>query len=129
MKRLTVVWMMIGLVGAAGLGSVLPAKADETCGDKGQKSCPLQGWMEDNIQAPLEKGDMKKVAEALEKAAAFAPDKKWDEGDAGWSATAKKGAAAAKAGDTKATKASCKSCHKAFRKEYKAKHRMRPVPK
>ena len=84
MKRLTVVWMMIGLVGAAGLGSVLPAKADETCGDKGQKSCPLQGWMEDNIQAPLEKGDMKKVAEALEKAAAFAPDKKWDEGDAGW---------------------------------------------
>jgi len=121
--------MMVGLLGAAGLGASLPVRADEACGEKGQKSCPLQGWMEDNVQAPLDDGNLKKVAEALEKAATFAPDKKWDEGDSGWSATAKKGAAAAKAGDLKAVKASCKTCHKAFRKDYKAKHRMRAVPK
>lgn len=129
MRRVSLVWMMVGLLGAAGMGLAAPAAADEPCGEKGQKSCPLQGWMEENVQKPLESGDLKKVAAALEKAAAFAPDKKWDEGDSGWSATAKKGVAAAKAGDEKATKKTCKSCHKAFRKEYKAKYRKRPVPK
>lgn len=115
--------------GLASIGDVASANADEACGGKGQKSCPLQGWMEANVQVPMEAGDLKKVAIALEKAAAFAPDKAWNEGEKSWSALAKAGAEAARAGDAKAMKKTCKGCHKAFRKKYKAKFRMRAVPK
>lgn len=126
MKRFSRMMMVACLVGVTGFAAA--ASADE-CGKKGQKPCPLQGWMENNVQAPMEKGEMAKVAAALEKVASIAPDKKWNEGDEGWPAIAKAGVAAAKAGDEKALKKSCKSCHKAFRKEYKAKHRMAPPPK
>lgn len=124
MKRFSV-WM-----GLAALGCVLAASgvsADDTCGGKGQKPCPLQGWMEKEVDVPLDKGDMKKVAAALKKAAKLAPDASWNTGDKSWEAFALKGAEAAAAGDKKAMKASCKGCHKAWRKKYKKSHRMRPV--
>lgn len=126
MKRFSQLWMLASLVGVLGLSSV--ASADE-CGAKGQKPCPLQGWMEENVQGPLDDGKLDKVAAALEKVASIAPDKEWDKGAEGWSALAKAGAAAAKAGDEKAAKKSCKTCHKKFRKDYKAKHRMAAPPK
>ena len=126
MKRFGLVVILSGFAALAGL-SVPTAQAAGKCGDKGQPPCPLQGWMETNVQGPMEKGDLKKVAESLEKAARFAPVADWNKGDKSWEKTAKAGAAAAKAGDKKALKASCKTCHKAWRKEYKKSHRERAV--
>lgn len=111
------------------LGSASAASADHHCGGKGEPSCPFQGWMEDEVQVPMEEGKLDKVAAALAKVAKMAPDPSWNKGEQGWEAIARSGASAAKAGDTRALKRSCKSCHKAFRKKYKAQHRMRPVPK
>lgn len=106
----------------------LEARAEDAkCGEKGQPSCPLQGWMEKNVQEPMEKKDLAKVAAALEKVAGMAPDPKWNDGDKGWSKLAKDGAAAAKKGDAAATEATCKGCHKTWRSQYKKEHRTRPV--
>lgn len=125
MKRIAKMMVMGALLGVSAIAA--PVSADETCGEKGQKPCPMQGWMEDNVQVPMEDGDYKKVVAALKKVADMAPDKKWNEGDKSWAEMTKEGIKAAEAEDLKALKKSCKSCHKAFRKEYKAKYRMRPV--
>jgi hypothetical protein len=89
---------------------------------------PLAQWMEANLQTPMEAGDLAKLAVGLEKAAAFAPDPTWNQGDTGWEKLAKAGAAKAKAGDLAGARAACKSCHTAWRKKYKAQFRDRPLP-
>ena len=68
------------------------------------------------------------LATSLEKAAKFVPDPKWNDGENGWAKLANDGAAAAKAGDAEAVQKACKSCHKAWRSEYKKQFRMKPVP-
>jgi hypothetical protein len=103
------------------------AHAEAACGAKGQPSCPLQGWMEKNMDANVEKNDTKALAAAFEKAAGFAPDPKWNDGASGWSKIAKEGAAAAKSGDMAAAKKTCKTCHKAWRDKYKKEFRTKPV--
>lgn len=124
MKRISVLLTLASVLGALGVVHVPSVRADD-CGGKGQKSCPLQGWMEENVQVPMEQDKLDKVAASLEKVASLTPDKSWTE----WESAAKAGAAAAKSGDVKAMKKSCKSCHKAYRKEYKAKYRMNAPPK
>jgi hypothetical protein len=127
--------LWISLLGAAALalgygGSVLPrAQADAACGGKGQPACPLQGWMEENMDPAVDKGDTKALAAALEKVAKWSPDPSWNSADPSWSKIASDGAAAAKSGDMAAVKATCKSCHKAFRDKYKKGFRSKPVPK
>lgn len=101
---------------------------DAACGGKGQPSCPLQGWMEKNMDPAVEKADMKALAAAFEKTAKFAPDAAWNTADPSWSKIALAGAEAAKKGDLPAAKAQCKSCHKAFRDKYKTSFRTKPVP-
>ncbi|MDH5671009.1 MAG: hypothetical protein OEZ06_02610 [Myxococcales bacterium] len=128
MKRFAIVLACSALVAGLAMWNQPSAQADDACGEKGQPACPLQGWMEKNVQEPMDKGDLKAVGKALEKAAAFAPDPKWNDGDKGWSKLAKEGAAAAAAGDEKAAKKSCKTCHKAWRKQYKEKFRKKAVP-
>jgi hypothetical protein len=129
MKRL--LWVLV-LGGGVAAGALLrqpsSVHADGTCGEKGQPSCPLQGWMEKNMDPAAEKGDTKALAVAFEKAAGFAPDPKWNEGDNGWSKMSKDGAAAAAKGDLAAAKKECKTCHKAWRDKYKSTFRMKPVP-
>ena len=128
MKRLSIVLMAAGLAAGVALLSSPAARAeDKTCGGKGQPSCPLQGWMEKNMQEPFDSKDLKKLSEALDKAAAFAPDPSWNEGATGWTKLAKDGAAAAKAGNFEAVQQSCKSCHKAWRSKYKKEHREKPI--
>jgi cytochrome c556 len=105
------------------------ATADDACGEEGQPKCPLQGWMEQNMQAPFEKEDLKALGAALEKAAKMSPDPKWNEGATGWAKIANDAAAAAKAGDFKAVRESCKTCHKAWRKQYREQHRKKALPK
>ena len=127
MKRFTIVLVAVGLVSGVALFLPKVSAEDAKCGEKGQPSCPLQGWMEENMDKPFKAKDLKKVAESLEKAAGFVPDPKWNEGANGWAKLAKDGAAAAKAGDADAVQQTCKSCHKAWRSEYKKEHRMNPV--
>lgn len=128
MKRLAIVTMFGAAVAAISLWNLPEAAAEDAkCGEKGQPNCPLQGWMEKNVQGPLDAGDLAKVATALEKAAGMAPDPKWNDGANGWAKIAKEGAAAAKAGNADGVKASCKSCHKAWRNRYKKEFRTKPI--
>lgn len=128
MKRFAIVTTFAAAVAALSLWNLPAASAEDAkCGEKGQPSCPLQGWMEKNVDEPMSKGDLAKVGVALEKVAGFAPNPKWNEGDNGWSKIAKDGAAAAKAGNADGVKASCKSCHKAWRNQYKKEFRTKPI--
>ena len=128
MKRFAFVLTFVAAVSGAALITSPSVHADDAkCGDKGEPSCPLQGWMEKNMQEPFEKKDLKAVASALEKVAKMAPDPKWNDGENGWAKLANDGAAAAKAGDEATVQKSCKGCHKAWRSEYKKTFRMRPV--
>lgn len=127
MKRLVSVLVVSGGVAAAALLQQTPARAEEPCGKKGQVSCPLQGWMEKNMDAAVDKGDTKALAAAFEKAAGFAPDPSWNKGDNSWAKIAKAGADAAKSGDVNAAKKECKTCHKAWRDKYKKEFRTKPV--
>lgn len=126
MKRFAIVFAMAAAVLAGSLYNQPKASADDDEACKGGK-CPLHDWMDKELQTPMDAGDLKAVAASFEKLAGFAPDPKWNEGATGWSKIAKDGAAAAKAGDAKAAGAACKSCHKAWRKEYKEKHRSKPI--
>lgn len=129
-KRFAIVLGAGALVAATALVGAPSAQAgDAKCGEEGQPMCPLQEWMEKNMQAALDANDLAKLATLLDQAAAFAPDPKWHEGDKGWEKIAKDGAAKATAGDLKAVQATCKSCHSAWRKQYKAQHRPRALPK
>jgi cytochrome c556 len=128
MKRFSIVLLACGLVSAVALFDLPEVQAEDAkCGEKGQPSCPLQGWMEKHMQEPFDSKDLKVLAASLETAAGFAPDPKWNDGATGWAKIAKDGAAAAKAGNFDAVQQSCKSCHKAWRNQYKKEHRMKPV--
>jgi hypothetical protein len=107
--------------------SVAAAAAAGPCGDKGQPPCPLQGWMEHNLQQPLDAGDLAHVAAGLARLAHFAPDASWNAGATGWDKLATDATAAAKAGDVARVKQACKTCHKAWRAKYKASFRQRAV--
>ncbi len=113
------------LLGAAALGVLPPvrvASADgAACGAK-DNPCPLQRWMRDNMGPAMAAGDLPALAKALDHAAGLSPDASWT-----WSSIAKTGADAARKGDLAATKASCKSCHEAYKEKYKTQFRTRPV--
>lgn len=129
-QRLLGVVLAGAVAGTVSLMGASHARAGDTpCGKKGQPMCPLQEWMENELGAPMEKGDAKAVAEALTRVASLAPDPSWNEGEQGWAKIAQEGAAKAKAGDLKAAGASCKGCHSAWRKKYRAEHRPRVLPK
>lgn len=128
MKRFSIVLGFTALVAGLALAGQREVRADDAaCGEKGQPHCPLQGWMEKNMQEPFDKKDLKTVAVSLEKAAKFVPDPKWNDGPDGWAKWANDGAAAAKKGDADGAQKSCKGCHKAWRNQYKKDFRKHPV--
>ena len=128
MTRFSVVILATALISGIALLDMPRVHADGgKCGEKGQPSCPLQGWMEKNMQDPFDAKDLKKLADSLEKAAGFVPDPAWNEGANGWSKIAKDAAAAAKAGNFEAVQKACKTCHKAWRSKYKKEYRMREI--
>jgi hypothetical protein len=88
------------------------------CGGKGLPDCPMQGWMKDSVRAYMNAGDHARLAEALDKLAALVPV-----GYSGWELISKRGADAARAGDTAAIKAECKNCHDQFREKFRAEMR------
>ena len=111
------------LVGAATLGaSDGVASADgAACGTK-DNPCPLQKWMRANMGPAAAAEDTAALGKALEKAGALSPDSSWT-----WAKIAADGAAAAKKGDLAAAKASCKSCHDAYKEKYKTQFRAKAV--
>ncbi len=113
------------VLGSAALAGAAPTSAladDATCGTK-ENPCPLQKWMRANMGAAMAAGDLPTLAKSLDKAATMSPDPSWT-----WAAIAKTGADAARKGDTAGAKASCKSCHDAYKDKYKAQFRTKAVP-
>jgi hypothetical protein len=127
-----IAWGLIAgiLIGSAAIAAApTPASADGASGSK-ESPCPLQKWMRDNMGKAMADGDMDAVAKALDKVSKIAPDPTWNGNDpnANWDAIAKAGISAAKSKDTDAVKATCKTCHNAFKDKYKATFRTKAVP-
>jgi hypothetical protein len=93
-----------------------------TCGQPGLSPCPLQRFMRESVAAPLARGDTKTIADSLRKVATSGPSEFTT-----WPSIASAGATAAERGDTAALRSACNACHKAFRAEYRAKYRARPL--
>lgn len=74
--------------------------------------------MKDSVRAYLNAGDNARLASALDQLAKHRPD-----GYSGWELSAKRAADAARAGDTAAVKAECKSCHDQFRDRFRTEMR------
>jgi hypothetical protein len=91
------------------------------CGAKGQKACPMQGWMKGVMGPATSSGDAEKIAKGLDYIAAKPPP-----GMGNWTSIAKSGAAKAKAGDIDGAKATCKQCHDQYKEKYKTSMRDRP---
>lgn len=91
------------------------------CGAKGQKACPMQGWMKGVMGPATSSGDLEKIAKGLDYIAAKPPP-----GMGNWSSIAKTGSAKAKAGDIDGAKASCKICHDQYKEKYKTTMRDKP---
>lgn len=91
------------------------------CGGKGQKACPMQGWMKGAMPSAVQSGDKDKLARALDTVAS-----KPVAGYSQWSAIAAAGAAKARAGDIEGAKESCKKCHALYQEKYKQTMRNAP---
>ncbi len=100
--------------------SAAPAKAFD-CGAKGQKPCPMQGWMKKVMASASSSGEGEPLAKALGYVADHPPP-----GYGEWAGFARAGLAKAKAGDVDGAKATCKQCHDAYKEKYKAEMRDRP---
>jgi len=106
---------------AAPEASSKPATKDWGCGKKGQKACPMQGWMKGVMARAVAGGDKDKIAAALNTIAAKPPP-----GMGSWTGIAAAGAAKAAAGDIDGAKVSCKKCHSLYQKKYKDTMRGNP---
>jgi hypothetical protein len=84
----------------------------------------LGKWMKPNMGAALAGQDFDKLAASLTLVASKPPPGNYPD----WASMATKGAAAAKSNDLKGVKASCKSCHDAYKKSYIDEHATRPFP-
>jgi hypothetical protein len=109
------------VAGAAPSGSAAAGAKTFDCGAKGQKPCPMQGWMKSVMASASSSGDGEKLASALSFAGARPPP-----GFGNWTSIASAGAAKAKAGDIDGAKASCKQCHDTYKEKYKTTMRDRP---
>jgi hypothetical protein len=96
--------------------------APTACGDAPAPPCPLAAWMKANASPAITKPDFDALAETLDQTVALAPG-----GYPNWGSIARDGAAAARAQDLKAVKASCRSCHTQYRSRYRAELRGRPL--
>ena len=115
-----------GSSAADGVAATADDEVPEDCGGRGKPMCPLQGYMKRTVIPAMKAGRGLDVE--LAKVANWAPDPSWNEGAQSWRAAAEAGVEAARASDTTKIKASCKACHTAWQKRYRAEFRRRPVP-
>jgi len=112
-------------------GTSAPATAGEVaeaCGERGQPSCPLQGFMKTKMGPTLQRGDLAALAAVLDLVAANPPDPSYEASEPRWSKISQDGAAAARANDTAGARASCKACHTAHQKRFRAEIRRWALP-
>lgn len=126
MKKMQKVWSVIlaasvaGAVSAAALSR--DAAASATCdGDK--KPCPLQKFARDNLGTPFASGDLAAVAKSVEKIR-----KAGGPGMVDWEKFVQKTADDARANKTDDLKADCKTCHDAYKAEFKKNVALRNKP-
>jgi len=79
--------------------------------------------MKKNVSPVMAADDLPGVADLLDKIATFAPP-----GYTNWVSISRDGAAAARAGNMNAVKASCRGCHDQYRTKYRTELRARPLP-
>ena len=108
--------------GAAAAPSASGSASPVECGTKPHPACPLQAWMKAHANPPVLTSDLPALAKALDEIALFAPA-----GYTNWASISKDGAAAARAGDLTAAKASCRSCHDQYKQKYKTEIRARKI--
>lgn len=123
------IWLGAATIMAAVLGALALAPRSASAGDTAAPSCgttdnpcPMQKWMRVNMGTPLAGGDLDTVGKALDHVAPLTPDPAWSI----WAKSSNEGSAAAKKKDTAGVKASCKSCHDAYKDKYKSLYRTRP---
>jgi hypothetical protein len=95
-----------------------------TCGDAPLPPCPLYAWMKAKAgpAAGHADADPATLAAVLDQIATFAPP-----GFPNWVSIARDGAAAARAGQSDAAKASCRGCHTQYKARYKTEMRVRSL--
>jgi hypothetical protein len=106
----------------AGKLATADAAAAPTCGKKPLPPCPLQGWMQGNMQPPMQAQDFAGLASALDRSAALQPP-----GYGNWASIARDGARAARDQNLDGVKASCKSCHGQYQDRYRKEMRARKI--
>lgn len=110
-----------GTASVAPTGTAVAGAKKFDCGEKGQKACPMQGWMKSAMGSAVASGDGERLARTLETVA-----RKPVAGFGNWSAIALAGAAKARAGDIDGAKESCKKCHDAYKYKYVTTMRDQP---
>ena len=98
-----------------------PKRASRDCGEKNDP-CPLQAWMRKNVATAVAAKDAAALAVALDRVASFSPDASWR-----WAEISKRAADAARRGDIAEARKSCQDCHHAYKADWNAKYRARPV--
>lgn len=88
------------------------------CGTKAEP-CPMQRFMHGAMETAHTPDTL---TAAFTRVAGMSPDPAW-----AWVAIATRGADLANAGDVPGAKAQCRACHDAYREEYRALHRTRPL--
>ena len=106
-----------GAPAASGTAAASAKKYD--CGEKGQKQCPMQGWMKSAMGSAVASGDGERIARNLDFIGSHPPP-----GMAGaWNSISATGAVKARAGDIDGAKQACKQCHDKFKSRYVASMR------
>jgi hypothetical protein len=97
-------------------------KPTPACGQDGLPECPLQGWMDQEINAFYNTRARTELAAAFRFLARLAPP-----GYPDWAPWAEGGAAAADKGDFGLAKRACNGCHDDYRERYRTELRSRAL--
>ena len=97
-----------------------PAPVD--CGQPGAPECPLQGWMDNRLNAALSTGDYAEVTRAFRELVEDSP-----ESFSSWAVWAERGALAAERRDDAGIRKACTGCHDENRETYRRTMRNRPL--
>jgi hypothetical protein len=93
------------------------------CGVENGPDCPLQRWMDEEINNSFTTRNARQLATAFRFLAKIAPPAYPD-----WAAWAEGGVAAATKGDFALAKRACAGCHNDYRERYRTEMRSRALP-
>jgi hypothetical protein len=100
-----------------------PPPPPPPCGEQGQPECPLQSWMDRNLNDALTMKSGSRLEQAFATLATFEPPDFSE-----WSEFADIGRSAAARGDLGTVGRICTACHDKYRARYRLEIRARPLP-